>query len=238
MDRDWKKATTDEKVLSWIEKRLDKNLQYRNFSASEIEHAIHWLNQYKNKDQIHKFSIDKVINSSKKWTEKLIKKGEKAVELETDIEKIADLSQSMILVKLIGESAFRREGSKMQHCVASYYDSDSDIYSVRDRYNNPHCTIEIKDGDIVQIKGKQNRFVITEYVPVVLEALEKLGVGDKLDTDSDKLGLIEINDELIDKLSNAAIELNMIEPGSKLPTVKISNKMFINNNDAFWRDDA
>ena len=38
----------------------------------------------------------------------------------------------------------------MSHCVASYYGRDVEIYSLRDKKNLPHCTLE-KDN---QIKGE------------------------------------------------------------------------------------
>ena len=80
------------------------------------------------------------------------------------------------MVKLKGKNAFEREGYLMRHCVSSYYGKDTEVYSLRDKDNNPHATLE-KDQ---QIKGKGNGSINPKYVKYIVEFLEEIGmeVGD------------------------------------------------------------
>jgi hypothetical protein len=60
----------------------------------------------------------------------------------------------------------------MSHCVASYYWRNVNVYSLRDKQNNPHCTIEENQ----QIKGKWNGKIDPKYINYVVKFLEKLGM--------------------------------------------------------------
>ena len=74
------------------------------------------------------------------------------------------------VVKLVSALQFEREGKLVSHCVGNgnYYNrwrtkGDADYFSLRDRNNQPHATLEVaypngnrKKGSVVQFKGKQN----------------------------------------------------------------------------------
>ena len=64
----------------------------------------------------------------------------------------------------------------MRHCVASYHGNNTEIYSLRDKNNMPHCTME-KDQ---QIKGKGNGSINPKYINYIIAFLEEVGmsVGD------------------------------------------------------------
>ena len=64
----------------------------------------------------------------------------------------------------------------MSHCVGGYYGNGKEIYSLRDKDNIPHCTME-KDQ---QIKGKGNGDIHPKYINYVVKFLEHVGmtVGD------------------------------------------------------------
>lgn len=62
------------------------------------------------------------------------------------------------------------------------------IYSIRDPNNAPHVTIEVNQGVVRQVKGKQNEPPIQTYVPYVKDFLNNLGLpADTTDIERIKL---------------------------------------------------
>lgn len=124
----------------------------------------------------------------------MIKKGKNIIELEGDVELIKDFRDGFRIVKLVGKTAYDREGFLMAHCVGSYFGSNKEIYSLRDGKNMPHCTME-KDQ---QIKGKGNGSINPKYIKYVVAFLEEIGmkVGDN---EMKNLGYINV-EKIRDKL--------------------------------------
>lgn len=61
---DVKNLTESPQVRDWLEKKLsnyEKPIDY-----NEVQHLVHWLEQYKSPEIINMFSVDKVRNSAKK----------------------------------------------------------------------------------------------------------------------------------------------------------------------------
>jgi len=119
------------------------------------------------------------------------------------------------IVKLISEDSYKREGKLMSHCVASYANKESEIFSLRDAKNNPHCTIEIKENEVRQIKGKGNGSISPKYVHHILEFLEfknlKINKHDML-----KLGYLALPEEIL-----ADVQLL-----SNFVTIKINGEIY------------
>ncbi len=81
----------------------------------------------------------------------------------------------------VDEKDSRIEGAKMQNCIGTYckVTPENKIYSLRNSYNNPHVSINVRKSQsgvwqLEQIKGKQNRQPIAKYVPYILPFVEKL----------------------------------------------------------------
>lgn len=86
-------------------------------------------------------------------------------------------------VKLVTKLQFEREGQIMNHCVGngSYYqkwwsNEASEYFSLRDRHNKPHATLEVsfssghplvRKGSVVQCKGNSNHKPDREYQPYI-----------------------------------------------------------------------
>lgn len=94
-------------------------------------------------------------------------------------------------VKVTSPEALDREGSKerMNHCVGSYANEvtseQTTIYSLRDMSNHPHVTIEIRSGNLRQVKGKGNRPPVGKYAGYIKDFLnavsakvDNMGAGD------------------------------------------------------------
>lgn len=96
-------------------------------------------------------------------------------------------------VRLVTMLHFEREGRLMKHCVGngSYFDrwrnAKSEYYSLRDKHNRPHCTIEVttdmrRHGAVLQCKGNSNHKPPPIYQPYIRRFFNDMGwsiVGDQ-----------------------------------------------------------
>ena len=142
-------------TIEWIKKRIPENCDIQ-----EAEHVIDYMLSDKAPKRLEHATYEQMKNNTEKWNKTLIKKGKKVKETEDDVEVILDFGDGFKFVKLVGKKSYEREGFLMRHCVASYFGKDTEIYSLRDNENNPHCTIE-KD---IQIKGKGNGEIHPKYI--------------------------------------------------------------------------
>ena len=182
----------DEYLLKWVSTVLKNELAREAKTTEEVEHILDFLVQYKKKVQRMSYKDAKRLSDA--WMKTQIKKGNNILELPTDTEVVLDFNDGFKIVKLISENAYKREGFLMSHCVASYYGNGKEIYSLRDKDNVPHCTME-KDQ---QIKGKGNGDIHHKYINYVVKFLEHVGmtVGD---SEMKHLGYINL-DTLVKEL--------------------------------------
>ena len=154
-------------------------------NLSEAEHIIDFLIA-KRFESLEWASYDLLRKKAEKWI-RLLNANVKTIDEEygTDIKTVLDFENGFRFVKLISEKAYRREGALMSHCVASYFGKEKDIYSLRDEFNKPHCTIE-KD---VQIKGKGNGIINTKYIDYIVRFLEWSGMEVR-DSEMENLGYV------------------------------------------------
>lgn len=213
-------------IQQWLVK-FEQQLR-ENYQDNEIDHAIEWLLQYKKQDLVLTLGPEKVVNSSKRWTKLLIEKAANLVEQDHDVAIILNLDNNYKIVKLLNENAYKYEGREMGHCVASYANKKTTIYSLRDGYNKPHATMEINGKDIVQLQGKQNNAIKTEYIQYVIEAVSALGLNVN-DNYLTKLGFSEIDNKLKEFLQGVYKEDN-------LPLVTFNKKLYLNHHDKFWNE--
>ena len=168
--------TNKEEVKMWIQTVLIAYLKKESENQGEIEHIIDYLNSPQAPKRLVRMSYDQAKASTDKWLKAMVKRGDNIIETDEDVKIILkSKSTGYRLVKLIGENAFKREGFLMKHCVASYANkTDTEVYSLRDSNNNPHCTIEVqqKNGQIAQIKGKGNGPIHPNYIRYVLKILK------------------------------------------------------------------
>ena len=184
----------DNDVLKWIETTLTAYLKDNAEDQTEIEHILDYMASDKRPKRIGRMSYDQAKSNTDKWNKALIKKGAKIEEMPEDTEVIKDFGDGFKIVRLVGENAYKREGFLMRHCVSSYYGGNAEIYSLRDKDNMPHATME-KDQ---QIKGKGNGSINPKYVGYIVAFLEEVGmnVGD---SEMRNLGYVNI-EKIIKKI--------------------------------------
>lgn len=179
-----------QRVHDWLGTVLKKHLdKHSEVNQTEIEHIIDFLSSDSCPTRINQMTYAEALKSTEKWNKTLIKKGAHIKELPSDTEVVLDFGDGFKVVKLIGQNAYKREGYLMGHCVAGYYGNGKTIYSLRDKNNMPHCTME-KDQ---QVKGKGNKGVISDYVGYIVKFLEFTGmtVGD---SEMKHLGYVNVED--------------------------------------------
>ncbi len=145
---------------------------YNKQDIGEFEHIIDYL-IHKDFDDLSWAGYDLLVEKSKKWT-RLLNQNVLVIDEEygKDIEVVYDFEDGYKFVKLVSQNAYTREGNMMSHCVGSYYGRDVEIFSLRDSFNKPHCTIE-KDK---QIKGKGNGIITDKYIDYIVSFLEYTGM--------------------------------------------------------------
>jgi hypothetical protein len=158
----------NDNVLHFINTLTESQLS----NTSDCEHIIDYL-AHKQFDNLSWASYDLLLAKSHKWIAQLSRNVSRIDESEgVDFEVALDFEDGFRFVKLLSEASYQREGALMSHCVASYYGKNTDIYSLRDSFNKPHCTIE-KD---MQIKGKGNGDISPKYIHYVVAFLEHMGM--------------------------------------------------------------
>jgi hypothetical protein len=184
----------NEFVQTWVKTHLAKHIEKSEVkpTTEEVEHIIDYLAQTDKK--ISQMSYKEAHANAEKWTKTLQKKGEHIKETAKDVEVILDFKDGFKIVKLVGENAFKREGFLMCHCAGSYHGKNTEVYSLRDKDNMPHATMEKNQ----QIKGKGNGDISPRYVHYVVKFLEFTGmtVGD---SEMKHLGYVNVEQVLKDE---------------------------------------
>ena len=179
-----------EKVRVWVEKNYN---EYHKLS--NVEHIIDYLCSDKAPKRLDRATYKDMLMKAEKWSISLQKNGKDYIETKKDIETVLDFKDGFKIVKLLSKRAFNREGKLMRHCVESYFSSNDEIYSLRDKTNKPHATMS-KNSE--QIKGKGNGSINPKYVKYVVEFLEFLNINVR-DSEMKLLGYYNI-EKIKDKL--------------------------------------
>ena len=162
-------------VILWIKQNLGaaekKGKVYRR---DKLEHIIDYLVSPFAPKRLLKMSIAQAELAADKWSKSNQKKGRNIVDSDSDLAVIHEYPNGSRIVRLLTKDAFKREGFMMSHCLGGMTISpDIDIYSYRDKNNNPHATFEVRKngGEITQIKGKGNGHIHPKYITPILDFL-------------------------------------------------------------------
>lgn len=126
-------------------------------------------------------SIEQIAQEADKAMLKAAQRLSSVKVVDGDEELIVELDDGFYLVRLLTPAALDRESSEMQHCIGTGgYDGnlerDGYLYlSLRDAVGKAHATLEIVDGTITQLQGKQNRPPIRSYVDLIAPYVRKCG---------------------------------------------------------------
>lgn len=159
---------------NWVIKNSVKAYEYRDYQNMLENLGIAFEGDFrilpKNFKQAHDDAV-KAYND--------MKDEQKRIEFANQLEKLLGLEQTIgnytfVLPKELQE--LKAEGKALSHCVGSYADrvarGETVILFVRqkEKIDNPLYTLEIKNGKIVQLRGKQNKAAAAD----AMEASKKL----------------------------------------------------------------
>lgn len=112
------------------------------------------------------------------------------------------LSDGYFMVK-VNKADERTEGERMGHCLGSkcFIHPDSPAFSLRDKNNEPHATIQLDRYNVSEIKGKENKAPLAKYSSYIVEWILKTSYG------IDNIDELVIDEKLLIKLSGRLGEL-------------------------------
>ena len=143
---------------------------------NDVRYIVDYFNGAQDIPQnIWDMTFAQVFDLCEEWHEQFKGNEDNAGPYETkDI--VYDFGNGFTIVKVPPED-LGTEGDNMGHCVGGYCDAVRSgsviIYSLRNRKNMPHATIEVyKNGTVDQIKGKQNEPPVPKYRPMIKQWLK------------------------------------------------------------------
>jgi hypothetical protein len=136
-----------------------------------------WLSNLDNFGRVKKLmkfsDIEQITKEANKAMLKAAQKNQDIKLVPEDEALEMKLNGGFYVVRLLTPHALDRESSEMQHCVgAGSYDNKlgnnrTMLFSLRDAGGKAHVTMEVEDGVVYQIQGKQNRLPLARYIEPV-----------------------------------------------------------------------
>lgn len=166
----------------WVNKAIERGDKLyavelsSTFERAMLETIDYMVNHPE--DNFYKMAIPDLVKKSMDWHEDLQKeKDEELAEGKTEI--ALDFKDGFTVKSLLNEKALKREGNLMGHCVGGenycrmVRHNAGKIYSLRDASNQPHATMEVKDKEVKQLRGKGNKPIVEKYIGYVVDFLSK-----------------------------------------------------------------
>ena len=148
---------------------------------SVYNNDVRYIADYLNGSQeipgnVWEMSWSSVFSLSEDWHEE-IKRGIKYTGEYKNKTVVHEFGNGFTIVDVDTEHDLETEGDLMGHCVGGYCDDVADgvvtIYSLRDKRNKPHATIEVtRSGSVDQIKGKGNDAPAEKYRGMIRQWLQ------------------------------------------------------------------
>lgn len=145
-------------------------------------------------------SIEAIIQEADKAMLKAAQKSRAVRIVDGDEEIVEMLDEGFHIVRLLTPAALDRESAEMQHCIGNggydnHLNDGRHLYlSLRDPHGKAHVTMEIEDGILIQLQGKQNAPPIRRYIDILVPYIRASGL--KVDVPPSHLGyVVDINGE-------------------------------------------
>ena len=159
-----------------------EQLQIHNNDIRYVADYLNGANEFP--EDLWNKSLNGMYDLAVEWHDTLKYKEDPTGDYENK-DVVYNFDNGFTIVDVNTEADIRTEGDKMGHCVGSYCDAVAegrmDIYSLRDKRNKPHVTIEVKPtlplgrgrsrGRVMQIKGFGNSKPKDRYAKMILQWL-------------------------------------------------------------------
>ena len=109
-----KHLEASEKVVLWVETVLEKYLKKNSPTTKEVEHIIDFLISDETPKNLGRLSYLQAKEKTDTWNKKLIAEAKKIKESVSDTEVVLDFKDGFKIVRLVGENAYKREGTAMK----------------------------------------------------------------------------------------------------------------------------
>ncbi len=191
----------DKQKYPWLNKAIDNNQEIYRFTEvagfrMRVDSVIDWVKSLNKEDEDYKkldrISFEQALERHDRW----MKKNDGILRDDSKLVKtIYSFPDGYKIVELPDDFCKTREGQLMGHCVGQGKYSGKTIFSLRDRKNNPHATLELKGNRVVQLQGKENKDVVEKYHPYLQEFFtnSEYTLTEGYYT---KIGLIKLNNEV------------------------------------------
>lgn len=234
----------------WVDKAVSRGDKIYDVDVSPKDETrfLHWVDYLNTLPPatIRGISIKQLEKKVTDWDSKLASaKTKKQVQVTEGVKPIKTYPTGYTWVELTGRDALALEGDKMGHCVGGddyvkqVANGSTKIYSLRDKKDEPHVTIDYSTykNIIVQIKGKSNNPPIPKYHEYIIDFVNNELKPKKIDdTDVLRMGLIlsednakilSLEDYTGDTIKVPVFDPNMSDSVTKLPNIE-SNYIALN----------
>ncbi len=217
--KDWHPSPGADKLPPWAAKSLADKRPLHVFNPrqtrrrkiwQDLDKIIDWFNEIPATDptlnRIDRISFDQALKSA---TELYTFANENPMHRMKGGKKVfREYSDGFRWVQLTDPRELEVEGESMGHCVKNQnyqdelQDGESDFFSLRDKQNNPHITVQAERAsgvggavqhNIRQMKGRQNAKPIDKYQPYLADFVNVTGwpvTGDQRFVDMDALNRV------------------------------------------------
>ena len=228
------------KGTEWDKKDFENGTLISPYLTDEgqdrLVHVIDWLKALPESQYLQLRGIQDLDIAYEHANRYFAAKNKKASDIEDEEgrEIVYKFKDGMFFAKLNSSQCLDREGKLMQHCVGSYADEVKHgnvvIYSLRDKKNQPHATLEARGKEVYQIKGKQNEAPVEKYIPYIKEFI--LNNDFDVKRDEENIELIRLNNKLYDlnDTSNWPIEINNGLDLSNMRSISLPDNFIINGD--------
>lgn len=197
-----------------------------------LSHVGDYLREFVPPEKLEQYDLVRAVRETAAQDAKQAAKMEKARASGEGTVPYKAYPDGMKWVEVVEDSALKNEGDVMGHCVGGYceavHEGSSKIYSLRDAKGMSHVTVEVAPprglgdpgfdprgsratttSDILQIKGKQNRAPVAQYLPYVQDFVRSGKWGEV--GDAENAGLSDWQDLLRGRTPGARLDAEFKE---------------------------
>ncbi len=162
-------------VTKWIA-NLAVQDKLDDIKPVELGLIIDWIRGIVDGSVINSMTWDEAVKAQKAWHDSNFQVSDTG---EYTGNNVVFKSDGYNFVEIDNEQDLDTEGELMGHCVGgdNYWEAvqsgNTKIYSLRDKQNKPHVTMEVTDGEMRQCFGKQNETPVAKYHPALIEFFNK-----------------------------------------------------------------
>lgn len=175
----------------WFEKQLVRwrkqpwsNTMLNSTKIGEVQDFIERNNFHA---RLAGFTWPTLLQQSDEWHAAVAGVGRSKNYIESNV--ALDFGDGWTVQRIMNSHDMQVEGARMSGCQGSYGEDVERgllfVYSLRDPKNEPHVTIGIRRGAVIQIKGKNNDYPKKDYHPYLIEFLRQVILNNPRDANTE-----------------------------------------------------